>query len=57
LAAVKLAFQEFKIVLEPSAATSLAAILTNKVERAGKTVGVICTGGNVDPAVFRRAIN
>ncbi len=57
LAAVKLAFQEFKIVLEPSAATSLAAILTGKVDRTGKTIGVICTGGNVDPAVFQRAIS
>ncbi len=57
LAAVKLAFQEFKIILEPSAATSLAAILNSKVDRAGKTICVICTGGNVDPAVFQRAVS
>jgi len=56
LEAVKVAFEEFKIVLEPSGATSLAAILSGKVDIKNKTAGVICTGGNVDPDVFVRAL-
>ncbi len=57
LAAVKLAFEEFKIVLEPSGAIALAAVLTGKVDIQNKTVGVVCTGGNVDPDLFTRALN
>ena len=57
LAAVKLAFEEFKIVLEPSGAIALAAVLTGKVDIQNKTAGVVCTGGNVDPDLFTRALN
>lgn len=51
-AAVRFAFGELKLVLEPSGAAALAAVLAGKVECAGKTVGVIASGGNVDPARF-----
>ena len=37
-----------KIVMEPSSAVPLAAIIKNKDTFAGKRVGVIITGGNVD---------
>lgn len=37
-----------KIVIEPSSAVGLAAILNNRDLFAGKRVGVIFTGGNVD---------
>ena len=37
-----------KIVMEPSSAVPLATILNNKDVFAGKRVGVIITGGNVD---------
>ncbi len=46
--AMYLAWQRMKIVIEPSSAVALAAILKNKVLFAGKRVGVIVTGGNVD---------
>jgi threonine dehydratase len=46
--AMKLTWQRMKIVMEPSCAVPLATILKNKEIFAGKRVGVIITGGNVD---------
>lgn len=46
--AMKLTWTHMKIVIEPSCAVPLAVILKNKEIFAGKTVGVIITGGNVD---------
>lgn len=57
LSAVSLAFRYLKIVVEPAGAASLAALLRNKSEFSGKTVVVVCSGGNVDPAVFVRALS
>jgi len=45
---MKLIWQRMKIVIEPSSAVPLATILKNKNTFAGKRVGVIITGGNVD---------
>ena len=46
--AMKLIWERMKIVIEPSSAVPLATILKNKNIFAGKRVGVIITGGNVD---------
>jgi threonine dehydratase len=46
--AMKLTWQRMKIVMEASCAVPLATILKNKDRFAGKRVGVIITGGNVD---------
>ncbi|MDZ7711815.1 MAG: pyridoxal-phosphate dependent enzyme [Rhodovibrio sp.] len=46
--AMRLTWQRMKIVMEPSCAVPLAVILKNKDVFAGKRVGVIVTGGNVD---------
>ncbi len=46
--AMYLTWQRMKIVIEPSSAVPLATILNNKQLFAGKRVGVILTGGNVD---------
>jgi threonine dehydratase len=46
--AMKLIWKRMKIVMEPSSAVPLATILKNKKVFAGKRVGVIITGGNVD---------
>lgn len=46
--AMKLTWQRMKIVMEPSCAVPLAVILKNPQIFAGKRVGVIITGGNVD---------
>ena len=46
--AMKLIWKRLKIVMEPSSAVPLATILKNPKIFAGKRVGVIVTGGNVD---------
>lgn len=46
--AMKLTWQRMKIVIEPSCAVPLATIIKNRDLFAGKRVGVIITGGNVD---------
>jgi len=46
--AMKLIWKRMKIVIEPSSAVPLATIIKNKGTFAGKRVGVIITGGNVD---------
>lgn len=48
VAAMRLTWQRMKIVMEPSSAVPLATILKNRELFAGKRVGVIITGGNVD---------
>ncbi|MBV1863511.1 MAG: pyridoxal-phosphate dependent enzyme [Rhodobacteraceae bacterium] len=46
--AMKMIWKRMKIVMEPSSAVPLATILKNKQVFAGKRVGLIITGGNVD---------
>lgn len=46
--AMKLTWQRMKIVMEASSAVPLATIIKNKDRFAGKRVGIIITGGNVD---------
>ncbi len=46
--AMQLIWKRMKIVMEPSSAVPLATIIKNKDLFAGKRVGVIITGGNVD---------
>lgn len=50
--AMKTAFERLKLVLEPSGAASLAALLDGGIDVSGKTVLVIATGGNVSLADF-----
>lgn len=56
LAAVAHAFYELKLVLEPSGAAALAAVLSKKLDIKGKTVAVVLSGGNVDAEMFERAL-
>lgn len=46
--AMRMIWERMKIVVEPSAAVPLAAILENKVDVENKRVGIILSGGNVD---------
>jgi threonine dehydratase len=55
-AAVRFAFRELKLVVEPGGAVSLAAILARKLDFAGKTVMAVLSGGNIDPALFSEII-
>ncbi len=45
-------FERMKLVIEPSGATALAAIMAGKIEVAGKRVGVTLSGGNIGLARF-----
>ena len=48
IAAMRLLWQELKLVVEVSSATAFAAILKARERFAGRRVGVVLTGGNVD---------
>ena len=48
VSAMRRAWEILKIVIEPSSAVPLAAILEGKLQVAGKSVGIILSGGNVD---------
>jgi threonine dehydratase len=48
IAAMKLVWERMKLVIEPSSAVPIAALLNHKVQSEGKKVGVIISGGNVD---------
>lgn len=54
--AMRFAFERLKIVIEPSGAAGLAALMHAKVQARGRRVGIIISGGNVDAAVFADAI-
>ncbi|WP_192183730.1 threonine/serine dehydratase [Mesorhizobium amorphae] len=55
--AMRIAFERMKLVLEPSGAASLAALLGGKVDVADRTVLVVATGGNVSLADFMAHMN
>ncbi|RKR02946.1 threonine ammonia-lyase [Maricaulis maris] len=57
LDAMVAAWRHLKIVVEPGGVAALAAVLSGKMDVAGKTVCVLATGGNVDAAVFQKALD
>jgi len=46
--AMRYIWERMKVIVEPSAAISLAGILDGKIDVSGKRVGVVLSGGNVD---------
>ncbi|WP_370285158.1 threonine ammonia-lyase [Pseudooceanicola nanhaiensis] len=56
LSGVAEAFLRLKIVAEPGGAVALAAALTRKHEIEGDSVVAVVSGGNVDPAMFAKAL-
>jgi len=48
IAAMRVVFERMKLVVEPSSAVALAAVIKYRELFAGKRVGVILSGGNVD---------
>jgi threonine dehydratase len=52
VAAMGFLFDRMKIVVEPSGAASIAALLSGRLPLAGLRVGVVISGGNVDTARF-----
>ena len=53
---MRYAFSTLKLVVEPGGSVGLAALLAGKVRLAGTTVGLVLSGGNVDPDLFARVI-
>lgn len=56
LAAMAAAFEHLKLVVEPGGAAALAAVLAGKMTTQDRKLAVICTGGNVDPTLYARAL-
>ena len=48
IAAMRLIWERAKIIIEPSAAVPVAALMEEKVDLSGLRIGVILSGGNVD---------
>lgn len=46
--AMRLTWDKLKLIIEPSAAVPLAALLERKLPVAGRRVGIVVSGGNVD---------
>lgn len=55
-AAMRLAFEHLRLVLEPGGAAALATLLAGRLEVRGRTVVVMLSGGNVDAARFAEII-
>jgi threonine dehydratase len=57
VAAMRFGFERLKLVLEPGGAAGLAALMANTIAFEGTTrVGVILSGGNVDPERFNELL-
>lgn len=56
MAAALAIWRELKQVAEPSGATALAGVLANPNIFAGRRVGVIISGGNIDPGTYVAAL-
>ncbi|MFY0603019.1 MAG: threonine/serine dehydratase [Flavobacteriaceae bacterium] len=46
--AMQLIWERMKIIIEPSSAVAFAAVLKNKEQFLGKSIGLIVSGGNID---------
>lgn len=55
--AMRFAWRELKLVLEPSGAVALAALLCGVFDCRDQTVAVVLSGGNVDPQIYAGILN
>jgi threonine dehydratase len=55
-AAMTFLFERLKVVVEPSGATALAAVMAGKVNTKGRRIGVTLSGGNVGLRQFCRLL-
>jgi threonine dehydratase len=56
LEAMRFAYEELRVVVEPGGAVGLAALLADPGGLHGRTAVVVASGGNVDTALFMRAL-
>ena len=57
LRAIKFAFENLKIIIEPGGAAALAMALFGNQDLKGKTVCLVASGGNIDADMFNRALS
>ena len=57
LHAMRFAFSELKLVVEPGGAVALAALLKAGKKWSGETIACIISGGNIDPDLMARALS
>jgi threonine dehydratase len=56
--AMSLLFTAMKLVVEPGATAAFAGVLSGRVRNlSGKRVGVVLSGGNIDPETFGRLVS
>ena len=55
--AVKFLFYRMKIVVEPSGALGVAALLSGRLKPRGRSVGIIISGGNIDGTTMKTILN
>lgn len=56
-AAMRFAFEHFRIVVEPGAAVGIAAVLNGQIQIKGKVIATVVTGGNIDTVRYCTLIN
>jgi threonine dehydratase len=56
LEAMRFAYEELRVVVEPGGAVGLAALLADPEALRGRTAVVVASGGNVDTGLFMRAL-
>jgi threonine dehydratase len=54
--AIRYAYATLKLVVEPGGIVGLAALLAGELDVSGQTVGIVLSGGNIDPALFSRIL-
>jgi len=52
VSAMRFLFERLKLVVEPSGASAVAAVLAGRVDVAGQRVGITLSGGNIDATRF-----
>lgn len=52
IAAIRYAWRELKLVVEPGGAVALAAVLAGLIDCGGKSVAVVLSGGNADAEAY-----
>ncbi len=54
--AMRLLFERLKLVVEPSGACALAAVLAGRIDVSGRRVGIVLSGGNIDAERFAQLV-
>lgn len=54
--AMRLLFERYKVVVEPSGAASLAAVLAGKVKTDGRGIGLMLSGGDIALRPFLKLV-